>query len=128
MQEHDQAASSALADAATMDLARGVRPQQVVARLVDRGLPEGRAVVLVESILQATQDNAGSRGTRLALRSKHSRHMLYGLLWIAGGAAVTAWSYLTAEPGGKYWVACGAIVYGIWGFLRGFQGWCKYRG
>jgi hypothetical protein len=49
------------------------------------------------------------------------RDVLYGGLWLLGGIAVTAVTYLVADfsGGGRYIVAWGAMLFGGLQFLRG---------
>jgi hypothetical protein len=42
-----------------------------------------------------------------------------GGLWLAGGLAVTAFSYGSAGPGGRYVITTGAIIYGAYRIMRG---------
>lgn len=52
-----------------------------------------------------------------------SNKMLYGALWCIGGTAVTLWTYNSAvnAGGGRYWVAWGAMLYGLVQFLFGLS-------
>jgi hypothetical protein len=47
------------------------------------------------------------------------KNMLYGALWCIGGIVVTAATYSSAEGGGRYVVAWGAIIFGAIQFFRG---------
>jgi hypothetical protein len=49
------------------------------------------------------------------------RDVLHGALWLAGGIAVTAGTYIYAEEsgGGRYIIAWGAMLCGGIQFLRG---------
>jgi hypothetical protein len=44
--------------------------------------------------------------------------MVAGLVWLGGGIAVSALSYALAAPGGSYFIALGAVGYGIRLFIR----------
>ena len=48
--------------------------------------------------------------------------MVSGLLWAIGGSAVTYYTYQAAADGGIFIIAWGAIVFGIWDFLKGLFG------
>lgn len=53
---------------------------------------------------------------------------LSGALWTIGGIVVSVVSYnLVANSGGTYIVAWGAVIFGIYDFIRGLIGWLKYR-
>ena len=64
---------------------------------------------------------------RQAMARQYKRHMLYGILWAAGGTAVTIATYEAASEGGWFIVVWGAIIFGIIDFFRGLFGWLKYR-
>ena len=64
---------------------------------------------------------------REARANAYKRKMRNGILWAIGGTALTVWTYTAASQGGFYFVAWGAIAYGIMDFLRGLFGWAKYR-
>jgi hypothetical protein len=56
--------------------------------------------------------------------------MLHGILWVAGGGAVTAGSHYAAAyqgEGGFVILAWGAIIFGIYDFIRGLVEWLRYR-
>ncbi|EYF00660.1 Hypothetical protein CAP_0351 [Chondromyces apiculatus DSM 436] len=57
----------------------------------------------------------------------HAKQMLVGAAWGIGGVVVTGVSLLSAEGGGSYVVAYGAIVYGLVTFIRGLAGWSKEK-
>jgi len=64
---------------------------------------------------------------RQAMAAQYRRRMLFGFLWAAGGTAVTVGTYEAAGEGGVFFIAWGAIIFGIIDFLRGLFGWLKYR-
>lgn len=65
---------------------------------------------------------------REAMASVGKRRMLHGILWAAGGGAVTAGSYYAAAyEGGLVILTWGAIIFGIYDFVRGLIEWLKYR-
>lgn len=51
--------------------------------------------------------------------AKANNDVLVGGLWLFGGLAVTAFTYLGASGGGSYVVAWGAIIFGGLQFFRG---------
>src|SRR5712691_8259123 len=56
-------------------------------------------------------------------RSSYKIYMRNGLLWMIGGGILTLGTYVVAKPGGSYYILWGAIVWGMWTFVRGFIGW-----
>jgi len=61
---------------------------------------------------------------------RHIRRMIYGLFWAVGGSAVTLGSYLSAASnpnGGRYFVAWGAMIFGVVDFFIGLNGLMKQR-
>ena len=46
-------------------------------------------------------------------------NMLLGAFWFIAGTGITVYSYLEAEPGGKFTLAYGAIFGGLFQFFRG---------
>jgi len=60
---------------------------------------------------------------RKALRDRHARHMLYGILWLAGGGLLTLLAYKLAKGGGVYFIFWGAMLWGAIEFIRGLIGW-----
>lgn len=55
------------------------------------------------------------------------REIRNGLLWCVGGLAVSFLSYYLTEAGGRYFVATGAIVWGVFQALRGVVAAVKIR-
>lgn len=61
---------------------------------------------------------------RQEMAESYKKHMIYGLMWVAGGTIVTA---LTISSGQGGIIAWGAIVFGLFDFFRGFNGWMKFK-
>lgn len=61
---------------------------------------------------------------REEVAAAYRKHMIYGVLWIAGGAIVTV-ATISAGKGGI--IAWGAMLFGAFDFFRGFSGWMKYK-
>jgi len=61
---------------------------------------------------------------RQEVADSYKKHMLYGVLWIAGGAIVTV---LTISSGRGGIIAWGAMLFGAFDFFRGLNGWMKYK-
>lgn len=58
------------------------------------------------------------------------RRMIFGLLWAIGGTVITVGTYISAASnpnGGRYFVAWGAITFGVLDFIVGFAGWMKLK-
>jgi len=64
---------------------------------------------------------------RKVLRDKYARHMLYGILWIAGGGLVTLLTYSMAKGGGIYFIFWGAMLWGAIDFIWGLVGWLENK-
>jgi len=53
--------------------------------------------------------------------SAAKQKILRGGLWLGGGLVVTIGSFVAAGPGRTYWVAWGAIAYGIFQIVLGLK-------
>ena len=102
----------------------GVAPLEIRDRLMDeRGLTEAEATDVVRT-LNVVPDATASQeeheynfeGQR---RSEATKNMIVGGLWCVGGIAITAATYSSADGGGTYVVAWGAIIFGAIQFFRG---------
>lgn len=120
-----------LKDLIAADLSRRLKPKAIVNGMVRfRKIPEARAQELMDAADKAFQEMAASPQGRKVLASKNARLMGIGFLWAVGGAIVTAVSYSAASSsptGGRYIVAWGAVLFGIFDIIRGFIGWMKYK-
>lgn len=58
---------------------------------------------------------------RAAEKSAGIKNMLYGALWCIGGLSFTIWTYTSAQPGGRYVLAWGAVVFGAIQFFKGLS-------
>ncbi|MBI2033450.1 MAG: hypothetical protein HYT10_03260 [Candidatus Levybacteria bacterium] len=47
------------------------------------------------------------------------KEMSKGVMWFIGGLLVTGVTYIVSDPGATYYVFWGAIVVGVYMFLRG---------
>lgn len=84
---------------------------EIERKLVDKGLDESSAAVVVRNLFQARSK---------VLKEVGRKNMLYGALWCAGGTIVSLVTYDSASKGGgRYIVAWGAIVFGAIQFIRG---------
>ena len=50
-----------------------------------------------------------------------SKEINRGMLWIAGGLVVSLGAYLSADPGGSYFLFWGAPLYGLQKVWRGIK-------
>jgi len=120
-----------LSEYVAYSLANGKDEQWVVKELVKQGWHKEEAVQFVGSVGQQLKDYAEEYKRtpegRQAMASQYQRRMLYGILWAAGGTAVTIATYEAASEGGFFIVAWGAIIFGIIDFFRGLFGWLQYR-
>ena len=70
------------------------------------------------------RDNATGRGRRSTHNedeaTTENNDRTIGLLWLAGGAAFTLFTYAAAGPGGTYVVTWGAMLYGAVKFFGSF--------
>ena len=55
------------------------------------------------------------------------RHMLFGILWIIAGIAITLITYFAASGGGYFYIFIGAILWGAIDFTRGLVVWIANR-
>lgn len=98
--------------AAELAKANLTRPE-IERKLMDKGLDEESAAVVVKNLFQARSK---------VLKEQGRKNMLYGALWCAGGAIVTLVTYDSASKGGgRYIVAWGAIIFGAIQFFRGLM-------
>lgn len=110
------------------ELAGGADREQIVRELIKQNWPKESALQFVESVEEELRRYKESPEGKKELAEQYARHMLYGLLWAAGGTIVTIGSYTTvSESGGTYVIAYGAILYGIIDFFRGFFSWLTNR-
>lgn len=111
-----QEATKVVQEMVTQRLLEGKGKKNIVEELVKGGWTKESATQYVDNLeLQFKQSPEG----RQRLASNYKRHMLYGVLWIAGGVIAT----MVLEG----WFFWGAIVWGAIDFFRGFFGWLKYR-
>lgn len=94
---------------ATTLLSSGVPAGEARAELVDNGIPAELAEATVDAIVAGRRERWRSTATGL---------FWTGALLLAGGAAVTAWSWYTA-PGETYLLATGALAGGVSSILVG---------
>lgn len=104
-------------------LASGADVNAVTGELVEAGTAREDALHFVDVIYESLVDQA----TRAANAEEYKRHMLYGLLWMGGGAGVSLIAYLAASGGGVYFLFWGAVIWGAIDFVRGLTGWLSNK-
>lgn len=110
-------------------IAKGQNRLGLVKSLCELGISNQAAQELVAEMNQAVQEYKESPDMRRQIASKYARHMVYGVLWAAGGtiATVVGYSAASSSPrGGTYMIFWGAILFGIVDFFRGLFGYLKY--
>lgn len=129
--EEQQQALDQISQVIASQLAEGKKKEKIVKGLVKQGLSSEIAnalVIKVEIALeQARQQYLDSPEGRKKLANKHLRQMIFGVLWAVGGTLVTVFTYQAASSGGYYFIAWGAIIFGIVDIFRGLFGWLKYK-
>jgi hypothetical protein len=127
----EQNAVDQLAQYVAQNLAAGKDKGGITKELVKLGWAKETAAQFVDNIEEELKRRAEEYKRtpegRQAMAAQYKRHMLYGILWAAGGTAVTIATYEAASEGGWFIVAWGAIIFGIIDFFRGLFGWLKYR-
>ncbi len=107
----DQQAVQQLYDyAADYMVNQGKSPEETKAQLVQKGLDEASAAMIVDKLEEAVI---------AAKRERANKDMLYGALWCIGGTAVTLGTMSAASGGGHYVITWGAIVFGAIQFFKG---------
>lgn len=97
---------------AAVQMRDGVPPAEIKRRLVEQGLSQETAGIVVGNLQKALAKARQEAG---------GKNMLFGALWCIGGIVVTAMTYAAAanNGGGTYVVAWGAIIFGTVQFCRG---------
>ena len=68
-----------------------------------------------------------SAGQPAASLAEAKKNILVGLLWCVGGLAFSFISYYLTETGGRYVIATGAILWGVWQAIMGLYVWLKIK-
>lgn len=113
----EQQATKVVKDMVAEKLAEGKNAKKIVEELVKGGWSQESATQFVTTTEQQFKQSPEGRQI---LASKYKRRMLYGVLWLIGGAI------LTGVTQGNF-IFFGAIIWGLIDFFRGFFGWLKYR-
>lgn len=127
----EQNAIEPLAQYVVQNLEKGNNKGGITKELVKLGWPKETAAQFIDNIEEELKRRAEEYKKtpegRQAMAAQYKRHMLYGILWVVGGTAVTIATYEAASEGGFFIIAWGAIIFGIVDFFRGLFGWLKYR-
>jgi hypothetical protein len=109
-------------------LREGRTPEEVVQWLLRKGMSDTTARKLVAKA-QAEPRRATRAGAPAARASGAGGRwdLTSGAFFLSLGVFATATTYVTAEPGGKYMLAYGAIVAGLVELVRGFLKWREAR-
>jgi hypothetical protein len=127
--ENEQA-NEELSKTVAKELAEGKGKENIVKELVKQNWSVDSANQFVNNIEQESGKYLESCEGRQVMAGKCARQMLFGTLWVIGGIVVTAATYNAAASsptGGRYFVAWGAVVFGIYDFFKGLFGWLKYK-
>ena len=107
-------------------LAEGIWPDEIMARLVSEGMSEPNARRIVDKIVAEGGPRPGQTSPEPYAKT-HSNgwgQLVSGAFFFSFGTSVTALTYALAKPGGKYLLAYGAIGGGlisIWKGLKEFE-------
>ncbi|MEI6140569.1 MAG: hypothetical protein WCP85_14975 [Mariniphaga sp.] len=78
--------------------------------LINRGLDAKNANEIVTDLEDRIKDGK---------KQGAHRDLFWGAVWCFGGIKFTILSYSAASNGGVYYIFYGAIIYGVWRFLKG---------
>lgn len=114
------------------ELSAGTSEDDILLRLRSRGLSEQSARRFLERARQ--QGSSAKLGTLETLATSPQPagaesgrgQLVAGAFWLSLGLIVTGATYLFAEPGGRYVLAYGAIVYGAIDLVRGYVRWATH--
>lgn len=95
---------------AAEQMRNGTKNHAIVNNLVEQGLDEESANIVVSNLVKARKEQKHEQG---------KKNMIFGILWFIGGLVVTAATYSAASNGGHYIVAWGAVIFGAIQFLQG---------
>ncbi len=110
------------------ELSAGKQPARIIKEMEKQGWTKDMAAALVAQAQQTIKTYQESPEGRKVMAARYKRTMLAGVLWAVGGIVVTAVTYdMASRGGGTYVVAWGAVIFGIYDFVRGLIGWLKNR-
>jgi hypothetical protein len=105
-----QQKQESLVDVAAMLVEKGASPTKAKQYLMEKGASAEDATKLFSRAVGAKKQ---------AKRAEASHNMVVGGIWAVVGLAVTAGTYFAAAPGGTYFVASGAVIFGALQFFKG---------
>jgi len=108
-----------------------VNDEKIIKNLGKQGFSTQQGQALLDEVKIAIQEYESSPEGKKDFSKKYRNMMVAGVLWTVGGAIATIIGYSTAADnpsGGSYYVFWGAVVFGIFDFIRGLFGWMKYQG
>ncbi len=105
-----QDAVEELAKSVAEQLDAGIPKQEIINRLSQAGLDPLEAQQLVEYVDGMQYEAKRQAGTK---------DLIWGVILILVGAAITWGTWAAAEAGGSYWVMWGLIAYGMFRIIRG---------
>ncbi len=112
----------------TKELAAGKQPAQIIKGLEKQGWPKDAATAMVAQAQQAIAAYQQSPEGRQVMAAKYKKMMLVGIGFAVVGVIITVATYSAASrSGGTYFVWWGAVVFGIYDFIRGLAGWLKNK-
>ena len=101
---------------AAEQMANGASEWQVQNALIENGLDQECAMIVVSNLIRMRKEAVGAAG---------KKEMLHGALWCIGGITVTAVTYSLASEGAPFIIAFGAIIFGAIQFFRGLAQWLR---
>lgn len=89
-----------------------------------KSLEEVKQIMMQRGRTEREAENMANRALgdiREAIQAAKDKDKLYGGITLIIGLLITTLSYQFAEPGGKFLLAWGAVIYGGIRFARGFR-------
>jgi hypothetical protein len=91
-------------------LAAKVSDAEIIRQMMEKGLTEEMANKVLSNLKQAKGG---------LTRKEGAKNMGFGALWAIGGTVVSLVTMEMAHDGGTYYVFWGAVIYGVFLFIRG---------
>jgi hypothetical protein len=106
---------------------QGAKQKSIIKSLVKQGVSSEFATELAEKVKLAVDDYKKTPEGMKVLSRKYRNQMITGFVWFVIGMAITIGTFMAASGGGTYFIAYGAIIWGIIGLIIGLIGWVKYK-
>ncbi len=101
----------------------------VIKELVKKhGLTQEAAEQLINQVQYEIEEYKKSPEGRREMAKQGRNKMISGLIWTVAGLAITIGTFVGASEGGVFFIAWGAVLWGIVDFFMGLTQWLKYRG